>query len=197
MGLVVSATSRLLYTRERPGTHCTGGWMGPRAGWTGAENLAPTRFQSPDRPALIESLYPQSYPGKTEVSTQHYTPAALTPGMTHYPWNIILVGPRAGLRVLEKKLLPLPEFDTRTVQLWCTKMMKFDWGKEWQRTKKVWTNGNADVVIYCVLFAARRWITWLCRGVRNNGWNQQLQMFVVCSKDRSDEQAAPNGRRED
>ena len=25
----------------RPGTHCTGGWVGPRADWTGAENLAP------------------------------------------------------------------------------------------------------------------------------------------------------------
>jgi hypothetical protein len=29
---VVSTTPRLLYPRERPGIHCTGGWMGPRAG---------------------------------------------------------------------------------------------------------------------------------------------------------------------
>jgi len=29
-----------LYPRERPGTHCTGGSVGPRAVWTGAENLA-------------------------------------------------------------------------------------------------------------------------------------------------------------
>ena len=29
---VVSTTPRPLYTRERPGTHCTGGWVGPRAG---------------------------------------------------------------------------------------------------------------------------------------------------------------------
>jgi len=27
--------------RERPGTHCVGGWVGPTAVWTGAENLAP------------------------------------------------------------------------------------------------------------------------------------------------------------
>ena len=35
---VVNATSRPLDPRERPGTHCVGGWVGPRAG---LENLAP------------------------------------------------------------------------------------------------------------------------------------------------------------
>jgi hypothetical protein len=29
---VVSTTPLPLYTRERPGIHCTGGWVGPRAG---------------------------------------------------------------------------------------------------------------------------------------------------------------------
>jgi hypothetical protein len=33
----------------RPGTQCTGGWVGPV--WTGAENLAPTGIRPPDRPA--------------------------------------------------------------------------------------------------------------------------------------------------
>jgi hypothetical protein len=32
MGWVVNATTRPLYPRERPGTHCIGGWVGPRAG---------------------------------------------------------------------------------------------------------------------------------------------------------------------
>ena len=32
MGRVVDATPRPLYPRERPGTHCIGGWLGPRAG---------------------------------------------------------------------------------------------------------------------------------------------------------------------
>jgi hypothetical protein len=32
MGWVVSITPRPIYPRERPGTHCTGGWVGPRAG---------------------------------------------------------------------------------------------------------------------------------------------------------------------
>jgi hypothetical protein len=31
-GRVVSTTTRPLYPRERPGMHCTGGWVGPRAG---------------------------------------------------------------------------------------------------------------------------------------------------------------------
>ena len=28
----LNATPRTLYRREKPGTHCTGGWVGPRAG---------------------------------------------------------------------------------------------------------------------------------------------------------------------
>jgi hypothetical protein len=31
-GWVVSTTPRPLYPRETPGTHCTGGWVGLRAG---------------------------------------------------------------------------------------------------------------------------------------------------------------------
>jgi len=40
--------------RQCPGIHCTGGWVGPRPVWTGAENLAPTGIRSPDRPARSE-----------------------------------------------------------------------------------------------------------------------------------------------
>jgi hypothetical protein len=29
---------------KRAGTHCIGGWVGPRAVWTGAEYLAPPGF---------------------------------------------------------------------------------------------------------------------------------------------------------
>jgi hypothetical protein len=31
-GWVVSTTPRPLYSRKKPGTHCTGGWVGSRAG---------------------------------------------------------------------------------------------------------------------------------------------------------------------
>jgi len=40
-GWVVNAMPWPLYPRERPGTHCIGGWVGPRAGLTDAKNLAP------------------------------------------------------------------------------------------------------------------------------------------------------------
>ena len=59
-GWVVNATPRPLYPRERPGTHCIGGWVGLGAG---VENLAPTGIRSPDHPARSDSLYRLSYPG--------------------------------------------------------------------------------------------------------------------------------------
>jgi len=39
------------------------GWA-PGSVWTGAENLAPTRIRSPDRPARSQSLYQLSYPAQ-------------------------------------------------------------------------------------------------------------------------------------
>ena len=50
------------YPRERPGTHCTRGWVGPRAGldWCGKSH--PTGIRSPDRPARRQSLYLLHYP---------------------------------------------------------------------------------------------------------------------------------------
>ena len=63
MGWVVNATLRLLYPPERAGTHCIGGWVGPRGGLEGVENLAPTGIRSPDRPARSELLYRLKYPG--------------------------------------------------------------------------------------------------------------------------------------
>jgi hypothetical protein len=48
---LVSTTSRPLYRRDRPGTHCTGGWAGLGAGLQGTKYLAPTGIRSPDRPA--------------------------------------------------------------------------------------------------------------------------------------------------
>ena len=48
---------------KRPGIYCIGGWVGPRAVWTGAENLATTEIRSPYRPVRNESLYRLSYRG--------------------------------------------------------------------------------------------------------------------------------------
>jgi len=42
MGWVVNATPRPLYPRERPGTHCIAGWMGPWAGLDGWGKSCPS-----------------------------------------------------------------------------------------------------------------------------------------------------------
>ena len=41
MGWVVNATPTLLHPRERPGTHCVGGWVGRRAGLDGCGESGP------------------------------------------------------------------------------------------------------------------------------------------------------------
>ena len=48
------------YPRRRPGTHCTGGWVGPRACLDGRKSR-PIGIRSPDRPAHSQSLYRLSY----------------------------------------------------------------------------------------------------------------------------------------
>ena len=46
-GWVPNATSRPLYPQERPATHCTGGWVGPRAGLNGCGKSGPHRDSIP------------------------------------------------------------------------------------------------------------------------------------------------------
>ena len=49
---------------KRPGTHCTGGWVGPRVSLDGCgKSRPPTGIRSPDSPARSESLYRLSYRG--------------------------------------------------------------------------------------------------------------------------------------
>ena len=48
MGWVVNATTLPLYPRERPGTHCIGGWVGVRAGLDGCGKSRPQRGSIPE-----------------------------------------------------------------------------------------------------------------------------------------------------
>jgi hypothetical protein len=62
-----------LYHRERPGTHCTGGWVGPGAGLDRCGKSRPTRIRSPNLPARSESPYRLRYPRlPTQCSTGNY-----------------------------------------------------------------------------------------------------------------------------
>ena len=72
-GWVVKATPRPLSPRERPGTHCTGAWVGPLAVWTDVENLALTEIRYPDRPERRESLYRLSYTGPLLIVQHTYS----------------------------------------------------------------------------------------------------------------------------
>jgi hypothetical protein len=74
MGLF-SVTPRPLFSPEEPGTHCTGGWVGPRAGMdTEARGkiflpLPGIEPRSPVRSAGSQTLYRLSYPAHKKRDT--------------------------------------------------------------------------------------------------------------------------------
>ena len=77
MGWMVNATLRLLYPRERPGTHYIGGWVGPRAGLDRCGKYRPNGIRSPDRPARGKSLccaaVKSNCPTSCTFTLEHYT----------------------------------------------------------------------------------------------------------------------------
>jgi hypothetical protein len=56
-GWVVSTTPRPLYPQERPGIHCTGGWVGPRAGLDVCEKSHPPPGFDPRTVQPVASRY--------------------------------------------------------------------------------------------------------------------------------------------
>jgi hypothetical protein len=60
------------YPRERPGTKCTGSWVGPRAGLNGCRKSPRNRIRSSDHPYGSEWLYRLSTHIKIQ-NTQMYT----------------------------------------------------------------------------------------------------------------------------
>jgi hypothetical protein len=62
-GFVVSITPRPPLPRKRPGTHCTGGWVGPGAGLGRCGESRPAGIRSSDLPARSETLYRLIYSG--------------------------------------------------------------------------------------------------------------------------------------
>jgi hypothetical protein len=70
-GWVVITTPRPLYPRERSGTHCTGGWVGPRGGLDRCGKSRPYRGSNPNRPARSQSLYRLSYWAHDNARYEH------------------------------------------------------------------------------------------------------------------------------
>ena len=66
MGWVVNTMPWQLYSWERPGTHCVGGWFSPRASLDGCGKSHPTGIPPPDRPECSESLYWLRCPGRSK-----------------------------------------------------------------------------------------------------------------------------------
>ena len=57
MGWVVNDTPWPLNPRERPGTHCIGGWGGPRAGLDGTGKSRPPLASDPRTVQPVASRY--------------------------------------------------------------------------------------------------------------------------------------------
>jgi hypothetical protein len=58
----------VLYPRERPSSHCTGGWVWPQ-GWSGwAENIAPLGLDPRTIQPVAQSLYRLSYPAHKYIN---------------------------------------------------------------------------------------------------------------------------------
>ena len=58
------------YPRERLRTHCTGGWVGLRAGLDWYGKSRPTGIRFPDRPARRQSLYRLRYPARKDYANE-------------------------------------------------------------------------------------------------------------------------------
>jgi hypothetical protein len=87
-GWVVNSTPpTALYPRERTGTHCRGGWVGPRASMDSGKSR-PTGIRSPDCPARSSVAIPTELPGPKSKRQCHIK---LTGGpRVWHPWSRIL-----------------------------------------------------------------------------------------------------------
>ena len=72
MGWVVNATPRPLYPRGRPGNHCIGGWVGPKAGLDGCgKSRPPSGFDLWTVQPVAQSLYRLIYPAPEKLKLDY------------------------------------------------------------------------------------------------------------------------------
>ena len=73
-----------LYPRERPGTHFTGGWVGPRAGLEGRKISSPPGFD-PGKSSPQSVAIPTELPGPLLIfMVTIITSTNRKPGATHF-----------------------------------------------------------------------------------------------------------------
>jgi len=87
-----------LYTRERPVAHCTGGWVGPRAGLDGRKFSPPTGIRSRTFQPVVSRYTDWATWPTTEMSTRNISwkwrlPVRradnLTTFMCRLSWNLV------------------------------------------------------------------------------------------------------------
>ena len=88
-GWVVSTTPLPLYPRERPGTHCTGCWVGPRAGLDGCVKSRPPLGFDPRTVQPVASRYTDWAIAATSgnVWWVNYSSARNQNQSDRLPWN--------------------------------------------------------------------------------------------------------------
>jgi hypothetical protein len=78
---VVSTTLRPLYPRKRPGTHYTGGWVGPRAGLDVCEKFRPC-LDLINRNSMDEAMMTQR--SSLRFKLQGFDPRTVQPEVSRY-----------------------------------------------------------------------------------------------------------------
>jgi hypothetical protein len=100
---------------ERPGTHCTGGWVARRASLDWCGKSVSTGIWSPDRPASSESLYRLSYPcprnwcRQCYLSTSYQLKIQFNCKIAVLKWRIIERVPAAHSGIIRSSIICSPQ----------------------------------------------------------------------------------------
>jgi hypothetical protein len=87
-----SRPSRFTLRGKAPGTHWTGGWVGPRNGWNDVENDKFCPYQDSDSDPSDVQPVASRYPGSDSYS-YHFIPAERA-GDTHWVWGWVALQSR-------------------------------------------------------------------------------------------------------
>ena len=162
-----------LYPRERPATHCTRGWAGPRSGLERCTKSRPrTGIRSPDRPARRSFAIPTELPG----------PQCILTGI-----NLLLVTQNKG-RAASRSLNPLTR-STEYSSVGVSNRGRQDYRKKWAAAgcmfKEHYGERSADICAALTLEPAitrvNQWINWLNTERLCSCHFQRLILWINCA----------------